>query len=341
LADALVEQKQGSRRDRIANLLIQLGPEAVPASAARLCADPPADAALIEGILLRIGVTAPSSITELLHESDPTIREVASNVVVTLGAIAEDSVIELLQDPMVTAQNAAAAVLGRMQVTDPGPVMGLLLSGNPRVRQVVGEKIEALGDQAIPALIEALQSPHERLSKQAGALLGEMGEAAVDALLILLRHDSGSASAHVHVAAIRTLGEMGDVRATDRLLVASGSQHAKVRATALEAIGRLGPEAVPLLLEAFEDASHPAPAAVIAAMGRVGDELVLPALIATLENADEALRDAAVEALADYGPSASGVLNDALAEDSYWTRKAAGEVMRRWQSGRGHRAPLL
>jgi HEAT repeat protein len=313
----------------------------VPDSAALLAADPPADEALIQRILLDVGATAPSAIADLLHESHPAIREMASNVVVELGAVAEDAVVELLRDPMVTAQNAAAAILGRIEVTRPDPLVELLVSGNPRVVQVVEEKIEALGDKAIPALIEALQRPHERLSNRAGALLGKQGVPAVDALLGLLEHDAGSASAHVHVVAIKTLGEMGDVRATDRLLAASGSHHGRLRATALEAIGRLGSEAVPLLLEAFEDESHPAPVAVIAAMGRVGDERVLPTLVATLEHDDETVREAAVEALSDFGPSASGALNDALCGDSYWTRKAAGEIMRRWRSVRNRTGSSL
>jgi HEAT repeat protein len=329
LMEALGDGSDRDLQNRTAALLRRIGPPALMAVVKFLAYSDPADPAVARAVLIRVGMDAPGAIADLLHQTEVGTRDVVADVLVKLGAIAEDAVVALLSDPSLSTQNAAADVIGRMGMTSIEPVLEMMLSPNKRVQTMARKTLQRFGESAIPPLVDMLQNPREEVARQAGEILATLGPPVVDALLALLGSEAGQAS-HVQVAAIRVLGHMGDVRATDHLISAIGSRHTLVRATALEALGRLGPDAIPMLLAALDNPAHPVPAAVLMAMGRIGDARVLDRLIGALEHEDPAMRSVAVDALADYGPRASAALNTALADGSYWTRKGASEAMRRW-----------
>lgn len=329
LVAALASQPDGTLRDRIAALLVRIGPAAVAAVATELTS-PEEDVRTAAGsVLMRIGITSPVTVVDLLRGADSAVRDALTDILVKLGAIVEDALLELLTDPALPVQNAAADVLCRIETTQVEPLVRAMGGPNPYLCEAMAGQLQRMGDRAIPALIEALVSPNRALAEQAGSVLGQMGAPAVDALLEQLGSPAGAGN-EVQITIIRILGQMRDVRATDRLIVASGSGHIEVRRSALDALGRLGTAAVPLLLAAFRDPARPAGTAVIIAMGRTRDERVLEPLIDTLEHNDASLRAAAIDALVAFGPTASSALNAALAQHSFLTRRGAAEVMSRW-----------
>ena len=95
------------------------------------------------------------------------------------------------------------------------------------------------GDQAITALILAVQNRNEDLivRGRAALMLGKLGDPrAVIPLIKAL--DAPGMQTPLHAA--QALGKLGDGRAIKPLLLLAGSDDEKLRATALEALERLG-----------------------------------------------------------------------------------------------------
>ncbi|MES1213802.1 MAG: HEAT repeat domain-containing protein [Singulisphaera sp.] len=80
-----------------------------------------------------------------------------------------------------------------------------------------------------------------------------------------------------------------------------------IKETAVDALGRIGNNAVPTLITTLNDANPRVRAEAARALARIGPEAkeAVPALIARLEDPDEEVRQAAARALGQVGPAAA------------------------------------
>lgn len=119
--------------------------------------------------------------------------------------------------------------------------------------------------------------------------------------------------------AVVTLGEMGDERCVEPLVMALRDGDWQVREAAVEAIAEVGSPAVELLIRYMRD--WEARKYVIQAMGKINDERVLDPLMSMLHN-DE-FKDDATRALIDLGKPAVPKLIAALTDREEFVRKQA------------------
>jgi HEAT repeat protein len=214
------------------------------------------------------------------------------------------------------AERAAAAdILGRRCATQRDEVVPLLVARlrtdrDWRVRASSGRAIGRLAARdAVPSLVRALRDPVVDVRVVAAAALWRLPDpAAVEPLLELLRDPEAAARQWAALA----LGVIRDRRATGPMLSLLGDPEEEVRLDALRSIGRLrdpaavrpletfardasrdmderlesinalssleGPESVNALVRLLDFGDVRVRSQAVAALGRVGDALVLPAL---------------------------------------------------------------
>jgi HEAT repeat protein len=252
------------------------------------------------GALTSIGEPSVVPLADCLTDRELSVQEAASAV---LASIADGRVL----DPLMAALKShdwivrmhAAKALGRIH--DPKCVPGLipLLQDKVKaVREEVSGALAAIGEAAVPALLEALTHSEWLVRLHAVESLGKTKSSqAVEPLLSTLFNDGDSA---VREDAVRALGHIGDARAVDYLFTAM--KDPTLRTLAVEALGAIGdPRAVPVLIEVVMGTRPPertravagcgdqwneemiTQGAAVRALGAIGDETALPSLIAALE----------------------------------------------------------
>lgn len=109
-----------------------------------------------------------------------------------------------------------------------------------------------VGDEA-SVLVSALQDEDERTREGAVKALGEIGDArAVEPLIVVLEAQDGP----IRWKVARALGEIGDARAVEPLIQALADEKGLVRLEAAKALGKIGDRrAMEVLTEALEDES--------------------------------------------------------------------------------------
>ena len=293
------------------------------------------------------------SLVSILRDRDRSVREAAIRALTSIG---ESSVVPLgtcLTDPELLVQEAASVVLASIadervldplvqalrspdwivrmhavkalaRIKDPGSVQSLipLLQDNVKaVREETSTGLAAMGEAAIPSLVEALRHEEWLVRLHAVESLGKTkSRKAVEPLLSVLFNDGDSA---VREDAIRALGELGDSQAVEFLFTAL--KEPGLRTSAVEALGRIGDRrAVPILIELAAGGNPPdvtraaagcgdqwneefvTQAAAVQALGEIGDESALSTLVAALE--PTFTRAEAAAALARFGSKAIPLL---------------------------------
>jgi len=143
--------------------------------------------------------------------------------------------------------------------------------------------------------VQALMDESVRVREAAADALAEMGPQAVDAVPALIQ-------------ALRNEEEDSDLRQA-----------------ASDALGAIGSEAVPVLVQALADEDERVRWAAARALEDMGPQAVeaIPALIQALRDGDEDVSWAAASALGDIGPEAIPVLIEALGERDTNVRRGA------------------
>jgi HEAT repeat protein len=129
-------------------------------------------------------------------------------------------------------------------------IPGLILALNdhePEVRTKAGAALVAMGRAAVPALIQALENKDKDLQIEAARLLGEIGpeaQAAVKPLMDIAGDTGGiftaGAEDNLRVAAILSLGKLGNERATRLLEAAMNDANETIRQAAQQARTDMG-----------------------------------------------------------------------------------------------------
>jgi HEAT repeat protein len=194
------------------------------------------------------------------------------------------------------------------------PLLPLLQDKVKAVREEATAALAAIGDEALPSLLEALKHSEWLVRLHAVEALGKMrSPAAVEPLLSVLFNDHDQA---IREDVVRALGQIGDGRAVEFLVIVM--KEAGLRPLAVEALGQIGdPRAVPVLLGVLEGIDRPAMSrsvagcgdtwdeemvtrgAAVRALGAIGDEAAIPSLLKAVE--DTVTRADAAGALARFG----------------------------------------
>ena len=234
-------------------------------------------------------------------------------------------------------------------------LIGALKHHDPAVRQLAAKALGDIGDvRAVEPLIAALRG-REDLRAVAATALGQIDDIrAVEPLLAALK----DGASNVRAAAARALGRLGDVGAVERLIAALKDHESVVRQAAAAGLGEIGdPRAVEPLIANLKGREN-VRVAVAVALGVIGDaraveplivalkdwRVCVPAaealarigapaaapLVATLNDTNNAVRDAAVEALiVQIGAPAVAPLIGALSSERETAREAAADALDR------------
>jgi len=126
-----------------------------------------------------------------------------------------------------------------------------LRSTDVTLRSDAAHALGKLADErAVPALAEALRDQDEYVRKSAVMALRRIGgHQAMEAMRAAL----ADRSEQVCVQAVKGLGELRDAGAVEALIKVLARRERSLVSAATEALSRIGPEAVPALMEAFKD----------------------------------------------------------------------------------------
>jgi HEAT repeat protein len=276
----------------------------------------------------------PALINAMLHDRSGYIRYRASWVLPEFEgdvAAVTAALVQALKDPRTGPQAAGSLCL----IADPS-TLGVLIdtlanSGDVDTRVHVAMSLDRFGDpRVVPALLRAMDDPHDSVRAHATLTLGKLQDpAAFDALVKALKSQNGQ----TQVAAARALGERGDVQAVEPLIEAlrtGQSQHQAFRWVVAEALGRLkdsraaqplidslerdpdpnmrgqaalalgvlgDPRAIEPLLAAFKVNESLAAMRIAEALGNLNDTRAVEPLILALEDRDDGVRICATDAL--------------------------------------------
>ena len=274
-----------------------------------------------------------------LATMDPSAA-LRTRAVTTLGELGETArgaaaALKLAaQDASPSVREAAVQAIARVR---PGPgseIDGLVgaLAKTP-VATRAARALLALGGDAVPALVKAMEQEDEPLADAAMWVLVRIGDAAVSPLVRALespspplRSRAATILGRVDVPAHR-LSEAGE--GLTRLLVQAPARGvADVRGTLL----RIGRPAVPSLVAAFAAGDASARTRVLDALARILPPApdVLPVFLVGLGHADQDVRRSAAQGLARYGPQARGAvaaLGVAARDSDASVRRAAIEAL--------------
>lgn len=271
------------------------------------------------GALRSIGAPSVPALGTCLDDPELSVQEAASTV---LSSIADARVlnplIQALRSQDWIVRMHAAKALGRIKDSGSVPALAPLLQDKVKaVREEVSTALAAIGESAMPALLEALTHHDWLVRLHAVEALGKTASReAVQPLLTTLFNDTDSA---VREDAVRALGSIGDPGAVEYLFTAM--HEPALRTLAIEALGRIGDRrAVPVLIDVVRGTNPPATARTVAgcgdawseetvaqatavrALGLLGDDSALATLTGALESTTT--RAEAAEALARFGTRA-------------------------------------
>jgi HEAT repeat protein len=291
---------------------------------------------LVRDAIVQLGISAVPALIDALRDDDPRIRQAACTALGQIGNLAAVSELtKRLQDSVSDVRKAACTALG--QIGDPSAVPALIACLNDWfISGAAANALVQIGKPAVPALIETLTSPSNRVCIAACTALGEIGDPdAVPELIQCLEDADWS----VRSAACTALAQIGDAAAIPALRVHAEimeeARHAlyKLGGTSMSlqeavrtlseqnqwgvlcraltsnlvraAIVQLGSIAVPALIDALHNDDPKIRQAACTALGHIGDTAAVPSLIQSLEDEDRYVRSAACNALGQIGdPSA-------------------------------------
>lgn len=263
-----------------------------------------------------IGAPSVEALGVCLEQPDLSVQEAASAI---LSSIADERVLTSLITALSSSdwivRMHAAKALGLVRHTDAiAPLIPLLQDKVKAVREEAATVLAAIGDAAIPSLVNALRHGDWLVRLHAVESLGKTrSPQAVKPLLAVLFNDQDSA---VREDAVRALGEIGDSQAVEYLFTAM--REPGLRTVVVEALGKIGDNrAVPVLIKLLTGTALPevtktvggcgdqwtedliTQGAAVRALGEIGDDQAIPTLIAALEPTPT--RAEAASALTKFG----------------------------------------
>lgn len=183
--------------------------------------------------------------------------------------------------------------------------------------------LDALGSEsvvAVPELTAALNDELPAVRAGAAQALGTIGSAARSAEPALAKALEDK-DAEVRMSAILAIGQITGTPSAEPLVVALKDENPRMRDTAAALLVKMGQPAVASLTRFKNEESADLRLVAITIMGRIKHADAVPALVAALDDKEQAVRDAATFAFAQVGEASIPALTTLLAD---------ADVQKRW-----------
>ncbi len=239
-------------------------------------------------------------LVDAFREDDDRTAKVAQDALVALGDDAIKPCQKALNDGNFKVRKRAAEVLGRLGPSARRAAPDLVqLVGDAQydVQAAAENSLQRMGEDAIPALADALQNSPDGFRKQALSLLSRCGPKAAPIVLRILKKDQ---STYMRASAAEALGEIRPAAAetVEALISAFSDLEENVRAAAADALGAIGaPAGVaigPLITVSHGDKDSLVRKKALDAVARIG-----PARKESIPGLNAALRDSNPEVRRD------------------------------------------
>jgi HEAT repeat protein/CheY-like chemotaxis protein len=319
----LGDSRAGVRQTHIRSLGEQGDPRAVePLIATLQDQNPPVRQAACEALGMLGERRALKPLLGALADGDRNVRQAAAWA---LGELGDEKAVQhlsgALRDDDTYVQRTAIRSLGK--IWD----LPALIKLGDEDRYVGWEGARELTDLADPRTVEplitVLQDEHRSVRRAAAAALAKLGEAAAEALTISIRSQDWD----VRQISAQVLGQIGDPRALQPLLLTLHDEHAEVRQAVVAALTGLGQVAVEPLTDHLRDADSDIRRRAARALGELGARRAVGPLIGVLRDANSQVRQAAREALVEIGEPAVEELIGALENRDHFVRRAVAEAL--------------
>jgi len=284
-------------------------------------------------------------LTGLLESADHGVRADAADAIGRLGRVANSAcgaLCQALQDESVIVRTSAASAIGRVSEGDPSTTQHLIEAIEDKQGSVTVSAANALADigsPAVPALLKLLDDSDYR--PLAISVLGEMGQQAADAvpqLVQLLNSEDETLQREVYIA-LASIGPAAEAASDSLKEIVSGEGSAQQRAGAAWVLGRIGDEsAVSTILKVLrstdDEVLQRACAWAVVTLEPDNPDYAraaVPVLAAALKSDQELVRSECLNALGSVGAPAQSVLDQivdvAQSDSSAAVRAAALHTM--------------
>ena len=185
---------------------------------------------------------------------------------------------------------------------------------NEEIVNLATEGFQEIGPESLHWLHDALHNPSPNIRSNAARTLGLMGSRGSTPYLLDMLQDEDAA---VRASACEALGRIGDKISIEPLVLMIQDNVEKVQDQATAAIARFGKKAtVPLLNALTRERDKFALRAFLKCLGRIGDPKSVSALTSYLRSSYFIVRQSAVSALIQFGPTVTRLLLPTLSFNS-------------------------
>jgi len=275
-----------------------------------------------------------SPLAGALRESDKEVRDKVVRALGRTGKPAIRVLISGLGDHNALVRRGSSDALTMIRVPAISPLARALLEGNDRLARI--GVVETLGrirsERAVASLMTVLMESDAGMQDAASQALVKTGQPAIGPLIRMLRMAGNPLRRRAAEVLVRTRG------LAVKPLIDALADDAEVRATASEALVKIGEPSLGPLMRALNDSNPVVREEAATALGLIGDPRAVAPLIQVMKTKDRGLGPRAAEALVKLGKPAAGPLVALLKETDAGLRGEAAWALA--QIGRPAFKPL-
>jgi HEAT repeat protein len=243
------------------------------------------------------GVTV-KALTRVLSDKNPQVRKEATETLVKIGDLDTlHALILSLENNNSDIRKEAAETLGNIGHSEAvKPLIGLLDDLNPDVRKAAADSLVKIGGlNTMQQLIIALQDRNSYVRESAAEILGKISNPALDPLMYALWESNWE----VRIEAAKALGKLRNGRAVNSLIAVLNYEGRDTRSGITKDSGEITSSLAKPFTTAVVTQDIRLRIEVIKALGQIGDQRAIPALIRELQRWETAR--GAAEALEKLG----------------------------------------
>ncbi len=231
-----------------------------------------------------------------MNDNNPDLRQAAVKALGQIGALAVDALLAKLTGRDRVALQTVVEVIRQIGASAVEPLISALMCKDWDLRLAASIVLDEIG--WTPGQDET--GGYYYRVKENWQRCVEIGPLAVPALLSAL--DDGDVRARQNrVAVLEALGQIGDLRVLDALLVYLAADDEKIRAAAQKVLVQIGSPALDTLLAALKDGDREVRLVAIEALSKIGGERAVEALLVAFQEGEQDSSQAAATALANIG----------------------------------------
>ncbi|RCK80688.1 MAG: hypothetical protein OZSIB_3001 [Candidatus Ozemobacter sibiricus] len=250
---------------------------------------------------------------KLIESFQRASKDKKLELLLEISRVREDAVLQFLINALgdehwIVRKTAADCLLTFQEAALPW-LSAALNSYNEDIQHWALQVLTRMGSKGAPAILRALKSPNPDVRHFAAMALGEIREP--QGIMALIRA-LGDERWAVRKAASEALVKYGDEVIPMIEQVVTRSVDEDARFWAIKCLGKLGPKAQKILLEALRTGDKQLRYVIAAALGESGDRRVIKVLIDSLADPDWTIRKSAMTALAEIGENAFDLMIESL-----------------------------